>query len=264
MTTNAITLTRGVTDIEAIGEHLEKSGLFGCSQKGQGFVLAMTCIQQNITPLEFGSTYHIIEGKVSMRSDAMLAKFVERGGRYKITERTATRAAATFLCGENNYPAEYTMKDAEAAGICFKSDGKTLKTNWAKYPKQMLWARLTSDTVRALDPGVCAGIYTPEEIQDFDGAASTSKVVVADPIIKPLAKVDQAPAPEPEVKSEAETPEVVSADYSKMPIGRLAGTSWTEFTDKQLETVCKADHVAITENHKAAAKLVLEGRKAGQ
>lgn len=32
---------------------------------------------------------------------------------------------------------------------------------------QMLWARCISDSVRAVDPTCCQGVYTPEEVEDF-------------------------------------------------------------------------------------------------
>tara|TARA_R100000995_G_scaffold83974_1_gene61313 strand:+ start:59 stop:712 length:654 start_codon:yes stop_codon:yes gene_type:complete len=42
--------------------------------------------------------------------------------------------------------------------------------NWRNYPRQMLTARVISEGVRTVFPGVIAGMYAPEEVQDFDDA----------------------------------------------------------------------------------------------
>jgi hypothetical protein len=57
----------------------------------------MAGMESGFSPFASATGVHIIEGKPSMRADAMLAKFVERGGKYEIAERSATRAAASTL-----------------------------------------------------------------------------------------------------------------------------------------------------------------------
>lgn len=273
---NALAI-RSTQELAAIGKLFEESGMFGCSQQGQGTVLAMSCVMMGKSPLEINQTYHIIDGKLSMRADAMLAKFLERGGRFRIEERSKDRAAATFFKDENELQADYTMADAREAGICFQRGGKTLKTNWRQHPKAMLWARLVSDSVRALDPGVNMGTYSPEEIQDFDDGDRVTRATPAAPIeTKPRAKAapkaekkaepDQAkpaPKPEPEAKPEPEVEgEVV--DPSVMPIGKYAGTPWTKFTEPQLKQVLAVtNRPEITDAHKAAVQVELDSREGG-
>lgn len=253
---NMALAVRSTQELTALGAVFESSGMFGCTQAGQGTVLAMTCVMTGMSPMQVNQTYHIIEGKLSMRADAMLAKFSERGGKYKITERSKDRAAAVFVKGDNNLEAEYTMADARESGICFTKDGKTLKTNWSQHPKQMLWARLISDTVRALDPGVNMGMYTPEEVQDFDPAPASTRVQSrkASEPPAPMAAPADAPKPEPV------TPEVMDTDPGCMPVGRLKGKPWAEFTAQQLVKVINTDHPAITDAHKQAAETELAKR----
>ncbi len=273
MNENTELAIRSVADLEAIGEKFEQSGMFGCSQKGQGMVLAMTCMSEGISPIRFGQTYHIIDGRVTMRADAMLAKFIERGGRFNIRERTTTRAAALFVLDGNELDAEYTMEDARASGICLGKDGKSLKQNWARFPKQMLWARLISDSVRTLAPGVNMGTYTPEEVQDFDSVPPSrqaetefdppirtrkTKVAQAEP---DAASAQQKPAAEAPAAPEQVEPEVVKdQDFGVMPAGRHAGKPWSEFTADQLKAVLQSNHAAFTEVHKAAVRAELERR----
>lgn len=262
---NAIVI-RDTADIEKLGEMFERSGMFGCSQQGQGVVLAMTCIMERMSPIRVNQLYHIIDGRLSMRADAMLAKYNERGGRHKIVEISATRAAALFTKDDNALEAEYTMAEAEAAGICFGRDGK-LKSNWQKFPKDMLWARLVSGTIRKLDPGVNMGTYAPEEIQDFDDVPPVKNYTPPAPL-KAAKQDSPAKASKPEVdpaptqpKAEEATPEVMSGDPAIVPAGRLKGTPMKDLTEKNLQTILDVTHPAFTEAHKAEARRVLEGRK---
>jgi len=254
--------------------------MFGCTQRGQGLVLAMTCVMEGISPMRVNQTYHIIEGRLSMRADAMLARYVERGGKYTIIERSATRAAAVFEKDTNRIETEYTLDEAQRQGLPYRKDGKTLKENWTRYPKQMLWARLVSDTVRALDPGVCAGTYTPEELQDapveippitaFD-ISSDGETSKADAPIKATRTKTETPKvvePEPAQKLESEPKQKVveqeqknaEVDYSRMPVGRLAGKQWTEFTTEQLLKIFEVQHPGITDEHKDAVQAELARR----
>jgi hypothetical protein len=260
---NSAVAIRDVADIEKLGELFERSGMFGCSQQGQGVVLAMTCMMERMSPIRVNQTYHIIDGRLSMKADAMLAKFNERGGRHKILEVSASRAAAVFTKDDNVFEAEYTMAEAEAAGICYGRDNK-LKANWQKFPKDMLWARLVSGTIRKLDPGVNMGTYAPEEIQDMDDVPTAKKYVPPEPAkavkVESVKPIKQEPAA-PEKKPEVIQPEIVSVDPTIVPAGKLKGTPMTELTDKNLQTVIDVNHPAFTDAHKAEARRVLESRK---
>ena len=234
-------VVQGVGDLQIIGKQFAASGMFGCNSEGQGVMIAMTCVMENITPLEFQRTYHIIDGRVTMRADAMLAKFVERGGKYGIDERSNEKASARFVTSDNAIDAVYTIDDAKKSGICFGKSGK-MKVNWAKFTKQMLWARLVSDSIRAIDPGVCAGSYTPEEVSDFDDGDRSIVMTGSKPVIQ------------------AEAVEEDDTDYNVMPAGKHKGEAWGNMQDDKLEAVLKCTNSAITEKHKDAVQDVLSDR----
>lgn len=156
-----------MSDLEAIGNAIAQSGMFGVKNAASGLVVAATCHQQGITLLEFQRTYHIVEGRPSMRADAMLAEFRKLGGKVKIVENSVTRAAADFTFEGHTYPLEYTIEDAKRTGDALKGDG-SIKQMWQKRADDMLWARLVSRSVRKLAPEICSGLYTPEEVADFD------------------------------------------------------------------------------------------------
>ncbi len=257
-------------DIQAIGKAFQESGMFGCTQQGQGMVIAMTCQMQGITPLEFCETYHIINGKPSMRSDAMLARLLELGGSYEIIARDADRAAikASFKGASGTFTLSWA--EAQLEPFAKGKDGK-VKDNYStpRRRMQMLWARVVSDAVRTVCPLVNRGSYTPEEVEDFaEPVAPQQGKVIAPPVIQlespappKASEADAAPAqPSPfaEAKPEVVTPEVM--DYSIVPTGKLKGKKWSELNETQLQFVVGKEIAGFAPEHRAAAKLELESR----
>lgn len=164
-----------IVDLQKIGEFFAQSGMFGIQNAAQGMIVAATCHMRNMDPLQFKETYHIIDGTPSMRADAMLARFQECGGRYKIASRTPDKAAILLDYEGSQMEFALTWEDAQREPFPWAFDKVTkqqvLKKNWAtpRARMQMLWARVVSDGVRAICPKVNHGTYTPEEVQDFDG-----------------------------------------------------------------------------------------------
>lgn len=187
--------------VKQLGEMIATSGLFGCTKIEQGQVLALQCLAERKPPLELAKTYHLIEGKLSMRSDAMLAKFQMSGGRVEWQTRTDKEVAAVFSHNGNKLPFTVRLEDFVANGVATTRDGK-LKDNWRKFPRQMLTARVISEAVRLLAPEIVFGVYTPEEVQDFSSAPEVKtvkpEVVKAEP-----AKLDSIITPELEADANA-------------------------------------------------------------
>lgn len=171
-TPNAIDL------INSMGEAIATSRLLGCENAAQGKVMAMTCIAKGCDPLSLAQRYDIIQGKLSMKSDAMLAEFRARGGRHKIIQRDSEGAEVELsMDGETK---RFQLLWADACNEPFtKGKGGKVKDNYAtpRMRMQMLWARVVSDGVRAMAPEVNTGIYTPEEVMDFDESVSSPSAV---------------------------------------------------------------------------------------
>jgi len=241
---NKLPAISGVSEMIQIGEVFERSGMFGCSQQGQGLLIVMTCIQAGITPLEFIERYHIIDGRPSMRADAMLARFLELGGKYEVIERSAKTAAINCVFRGAQYGARLTWDEASAEPFTKDSKGK-IKRNWAtpRSRMQMLWARVVSDAVRTVCPLVCQGSYTPEELGDMQADEPR--------------RVDCELEPEP--MRTAKPIEAEPVAYNVVPTGRLVGKPYSELTEEQLAFMSKWDKV--TPAHRAAAKLEIENRK---
>lgn len=171
----AITIYDKITDLPkflgAMSDDIFKSGLIkGCSPALAG-VLALECVARKQTFLQLVQTFHVIQGRLSIRADAALAEFNRMGGKHQLIEKTENRAAAKFTWEKKTYDFSLTWDEAKTAPWCYGTDGK-LKDNWA-HPmgrKAMLWARMVSDAVRTICPSVNCGRYTPEEIADFGNA----------------------------------------------------------------------------------------------
>lgn len=175
--------------VREMGAAIAKSRLFGCESVEQGIIFAWECFARRVPPLSLTETYHVIDGKLSMRADAMLARFIEQGGRHEIIERSPERAAVQLWQDGSSQTFSFTWEEAQQEGLQKGKNG--VKTNWStpRRRMQMLWARVVSDAVRAMAPQVCAGRYTPEDFgqveqdreQDGPQIVDTAGEVVAQP-----------------------------------------------------------------------------------
>lgn len=164
-----------------LGEWICRSGMFGADRPEQGNLLALQCLVERKPPLEMAKHYHVIQGRLSLRADAMLALYRERGGKVVWKQFDALGAKAQFVYDGNDIELSYTAEDAKAAGFLPARSG----SGWAKFPAEMMRARLISKAVRMLAPEVCTGSYTPEEIADFD-QKPTAQVIAPQPAPSPV------------------------------------------------------------------------------
>jgi hypothetical protein len=234
-----------MTDLQTVGAAIAASGMFGIKNDASGLVVAATCHQQGITLLEFVRTYHVVNGRPSMRADAMLAEFRKIGGRYKIEENSTERAAAIFEIDGQSVTFAYTIQDAKRTGDCYDKDGKTLKHTWATRPEDMLWARMTSRAVRRLCPEIVAGLYTPEEVGDFERAPGKAPEQIDANAAR--ARADSQSAPRPAAQHEPEPIDADATDLTTCPqgYGEYSGRAWEDMEDAVLLTVAENDDLRI-------------------
>jgi hypothetical protein len=157
-----------ITAIEKMGEWIASSGMLGCTKVEQGKLIAWQCAAEKKTPFDFKREYHIIGGSLSMRSDAMLAGYRARGGKVIWKQFDTKAAIAVWKYDGNECEIGFSTEDAKLAGLLPAKPG----SGWAKDPGAMLRARCISKAIRMLAPEVVAGVYTPEETEDFQPAAS--------------------------------------------------------------------------------------------
>jgi len=154
------------TSLEAVkelGSWIARSGVFNCQKDEQGNMIALECLATRKTPFDFKREFHLVNGSLTMRSDAMLAGYRTRGGKVIWKQFDSTAAIGIWKYDGNECEIGFTTEDAKIAGLLPAKPG----SGWAKDPSAMLRARCISKAIRMLAPEVVAGVYTPEEAADF-------------------------------------------------------------------------------------------------
>lgn len=202
----------GVDQIERMAIAFAKSGLFGIKTPEQGVALMLIAQAEGMHPAIAARDYHVIQGRPALKADAMLARFQAAGGKVVWNAYSDQSVSGTFSHPQGgSATVEWTLQQAKTAGL-------TAKDVWRQYPRAMLRARVISEGIRTVYPGVSVGVYTPEELQDFDSKPAT-RDVEATPV--------QVPVQERQVQT-PQAPAVALDDESERPnlMKRLAGSKW--------------------------------------
>lgn len=178
--------------VEKLAKAMSASRLFPSAQTPENaLALMLLCQSEGIHPVQAVRRFHVIKGTVAMRADAMLAEFQARGGRVQWLKSDKNEARAVFEhdCG-GKFEYAYTIEDAKQAGLVRPDSG------WSKFPAAMLRARCISGAIRMVLPGVVCGVYTPEEVMDFDADKPMPQQPVkrqrAEPKVEPMPQAEEA------------------------------------------------------------------------
>lgn len=183
-----------VNDIAKMADAVAKSGLFGIKKPEEAMALMFIAQAEGSHPAIAIRDYHIIQGKPALKADAMLARFQSAGGKVQWDDITDTKVSATFSHPSGgSVKIDWTIERAKTAGLSGKE-------NWRKFPRQMLRSRTISEGIRTVFPGVIVGVYTPEEVQDFEGktidsVSSEIKTSEEEKLTKTLSMVDEENPP---------------------------------------------------------------------
>ena len=171
-------------DMEKMATVIAQWGLFGVKNPTQALALMLLSQAEGLHPATAARDYHVIQGRPTLKADTMLARFQAAGGSVEWHDYTDKIVRATFSHPRGGkvtvaWTLE-TAKEAELAG----------KDMWKKFPRAMLRARVISEGIRTVFPGVLAGMYTPEEAKDMldlQGEAETSgpNLIEAPPPVAP-------------------------------------------------------------------------------
>ena len=149
-----------VDQVERMALAVAKSGLFGVKTPDQAMALMLIAQAEGLHPAIAARDYHVINGRPTLKADAMLARFQTAGGSVRWGEYTDKRVVGTFSHPQGgSVEVAWTVEMATAAGL-------TKNPTWKSYPRQMLRARCISEGIRTVFPGVVVGTYTPEEAED--------------------------------------------------------------------------------------------------
>lgn len=149
--------------LDSIAENCVKSNLFGIKTREQALTLMALCQAEGLHPATAMRDYHLIQNRPAMKADAMLARFQKAGGVVEWQDYTDAKVSAHFSHPQSSPKpvlVEWTFEQAKRIGL-------TGKDNWRNYPRAMLRARVISEGVRTVYPGIAPGIYSVEEVQDM-------------------------------------------------------------------------------------------------
>jgi len=207
-------------DISRLGIAVAKSGWFGTIPQSTGEMIAMTMLQERISPVTFKKKYHIMgDGSLSVASRARVSAFKRLGGKMKLHEVSKEKCDITFIYEGNELRHSVTLQGFIDNGVAVSAKTGAIKDNWAKFPGDMLYARCCSFAIPKVCPEADDGLYTSEEVADFDDtpAAAPREPVKIDKaeVVSRLAKETPVPAPTPAPEPAAQ--EVVEAEVVEPP-----------------------------------------------
>ena len=168
-----------MADIQKMAQVAADSKMFGFKNQAEAMAIMLLCQAEDMHPAIAMRDYHVIQGRPALKSDAMLARFQTSGGKVNWTSYTDDVVTGVFSHPQGGEVSiTWNMEMAHRLGF-------NKKENWRNYPRAMMRARCISEGIRTVFPACVAGVYTPEEVQDF-APAKGAKVV------------DVMPEPEPE------------------------------------------------------------------
>lgn len=179
-----------VNDVQTMAVAIAKSGLFGMKTPDQALALMLIAQAEGMHPALAARDYHIIQGRPALKADAMLARFQAQGGKVNWDVLTDKEVTATF-----SHPQGGSAKITWTWDMAVKAK-LTGKDNWTNYPRAMLRARVVSEGIRTVFPGVVVGVYTPEELSDIPTHAPVKDMGAADvldPVQPPPKEVEDHP-----------------------------------------------------------------------
>lgn len=267
----------------AMGKVLQNSKMLGENVTEAGAIAAtMTMVSEGLNPVEFKRRYHIIGNTPSRTTGSLLGDFQQMGGTWKIIKSDDEVCEIEFKLGEMSYTAKVEMDRMLKTTVPFGKDGQ-LKANWANFPDDMLFARCCAKGLNRIAPSIKGGIYTREEVMDFDQPApeSAPRAEVNENEMRYRAAMQKGPqansAPAaPEKHEDAVNADVVEdaeiveqekelnvADFATCPIqGKFFGVPFAEIPVDMLQFMiapeCIEKHPEITENHVSYINGVIE------
>lgn len=171
------TLSRDeINRVATVGNNLAKSGLFPDAQDGyKAFAKIMLGRSIGLGAMQSMTGIHIVEGK-PMLAATTLAGFV-RGHPaydYSVIEHDETKCAIEFFRTTTEPQREslgtsiFTIEEAQAAGLGkWPDQEKWGKSQWGKWPRNMLFARALSNGIKWFAPDLFGGVPVYTEADEF-------------------------------------------------------------------------------------------------
>jgi hypothetical protein len=169
-----------MADIQKMAQVAADSKMFGFKNQAEAMAIMLLCQAEGMHPAIAMRDYHVINGRPSMKADAMLARFQLAGGRVSWPKMEDTEVTGVF-----SHPAGGEATITWNDEMVRRADLHRNPTH-QKYPRQMKRARCISEGIRSVFPACVAGVYTPEEVADFAPAKGAVVDVTPDPEPEPV------------------------------------------------------------------------------
>ena len=182
-----------ISSLERIAAIVAKSGMGGFKTPEQATAALLLAQAEGIPVGRVIHEYHVINGRLSLRSECMLARFQNAGGVIKYVERTDTCVSVNAAHPRGgSLSVTWTIERARKAGL-------TNNPTWQKHPTAMLSARAIAEAIRAVYPACLSGIITEAEAEELP----------AEPLQLLSNGNGHLPAPPPELKAPEPQPEAL-------------------------------------------------------
>jgi hypothetical protein len=252
-------------EIERAATALAKSGYFNDAREvAQCITKVLAGRELGFGPFASMTGISIIQGRPAVGANLMAAA-VKRSGRYNYRIISLSDSGCELAFYENGQEigrSVFNLEDAKKAGLGGRD-------NWAKFPRNMYFARAMSNGVRWYCPDVFSGspVYTPEELGaevDDDGNVINGQFTDA-PAPKKTGQLPQSPEPPATVAAAVElggevadtAPAIPEAVKVAMEVTTKKGARLDDLKDSQLETLTSVnDNPAL----KQAAITLLDWR----
>lgn len=167
-----------VKEIAELAKQLASTPFVGAfrGKPGDVFGAILYGHELHLAPLQALQALDSIDGKPTLKAEALRALYFREGHRLEVVEWTDKRCTvrAERRDGLSSVDATYTMNDAQVAGLAGKK-------NWRTAPRQMLYARATAMAIKAVAPDIALGIDTsdaPAEQPALPAGATTTAVQI--------------------------------------------------------------------------------------
>jgi hypothetical protein len=191
--------------LERVAAAIAKSGMGGFKTQEQALVALFLALAEGIPFGRVIHEYHVINGRLTLRSECMLARFQRSGGsiEYAVHTDTEVSVIASHPKG-GSLTITWTMERARKAGL-------TANPTWQKHPAAMLTARAVAQAVRAVYPACLSGILVEDEAIEITAEESTVATQPVSPRKKLNGSTSSKPmeivsAPEPAKSAEKSSP----------------------------------------------------------
>lgn len=189
-----------LTTLMAVARKVFNSGFVpkDCTSEDAVFAMMLMGVELGFEPMQSLAAVHSIKGKLSLRTDAMVALCVRSPVCKHFVLVEGTDKVATYEALREGHPAPtrltYRIEQAQRAGLLSNPQ-------WKNHPEAMLRARCSGALARLVFPDLVAGVYIPDEAEEIAANDNAPRAIVRQvaspefpPPAPPVAPAPQEPA----------------------------------------------------------------------